>query len=255
MNGQTRPPNSPWEDAVLAASLFAVDPVGTGGVSLRALSGPVRDAWLACLRDSLPSDAPLRRVPLNIADGRLLGGLDLMATLDAGRPIADRGILVEADGGVVLLAMAERVSSATAARIAAVLDTGEVALQRDGIAMVTPTHFGLVLLDEGMTEDERSPGALRDRVALAVDLCGLATRDATQVGPPREDIAAARRRLPDVSTSDALVEAVCSAALALGIASVRAPLQALRVARAAAALGGRCPLNNGLNALSTHCRH
>ena len=40
--------------------------------------------------------------------GRLLGGLDLAATLHAGRPVAERGMLAEANGGIVLLAMAER---------------------------------------------------------------------------------------------------------------------------------------------------
>ena len=51
---------------------------------------------------------PVRHIPLHIADGRLLGGLDLNATLLAGRPVAERGLLAEADGGVLVLAMAER---------------------------------------------------------------------------------------------------------------------------------------------------
>jgi len=235
------PPPAPvaWEDAVLAAALFAVDPAGSVGVSLRASAGPVRESWLAILRALLPAAVPTRRVPLNIADGRLLGGLDLSATLAAGRPVADRGILVEADGGVVLMAMAERLSAATAARLAAVLDTGEVALQRDGVALRSPARFGIVMLDEGMTDDERPPPALRDRVAFHLDLTGVSARDAVAAGPSPADVAVAAARLPEVCTSDAHVLAFCSAALALGIASVRAPLLAMRVARAAAALAGR----------------
>ena len=151
------PANPSWADAVLAASLFAVDPGGTAGISLRSMPGPVRDAWLTILREQLPPAAPLRRVPLHITDGRLLGGLDLTATLGAGRLISDPGILVEANGGVVLMAMAERLMSATAARLTAVLDTGEVVLQRDGLALRSPTRFGVVLLDEGMADDERPP--------------------------------------------------------------------------------------------------
>ena len=68
-----------WHDACWAAALFAVDPAGTG-VALRALAGPVRVRWLALLRGLLP-DGPIRTIPLNIADARLLGGLDLAATL------------------------------------------------------------------------------------------------------------------------------------------------------------------------------
>ena len=103
-------------------ALFAVDPVGTGGVSLRSRAGPVRERWLALLRAALPPSQPLKHLPLHIADGRLLGGLDLNATLLAGRPVAERGLLAEADGGVLVLAMAERLSPATAVHITAAMD-------------------------------------------------------------------------------------------------------------------------------------
>ena len=95
-------------DAALSAALFAIDPVGLGGVILRAPAGPARDGWLALLRGLLPQGTPWRRVPLRIDDTALLGGLDLGATLQAGRPVARQGVLAQADGGVVLLAMAER---------------------------------------------------------------------------------------------------------------------------------------------------
>ena len=47
------------------------------------------------------------------ATDRLLGGLDLAATLRAGRPMPQRGLLAEADGGVLVLAMAERLAAGT----------------------------------------------------------------------------------------------------------------------------------------------
>src|ERR1700733_13531734 len=100
-----------WSDALIAARLFAVDPVGLGGVLLRSRAGPVRDRWLAAMRAASPSSRPFRHVPLHIADGRLLGGLDLNATLLAGRPVAERGLLAEADGGILTLAMAEGLPS------------------------------------------------------------------------------------------------------------------------------------------------
>jgi magnesium chelatase subunit D len=73
-----------WQRAVQVAVLFALDPVGTGGVRLRAGAGPVRDIWLNLLRNLL-GVATLRRMPLSITDERLLGGLDLPATLEIGR--------------------------------------------------------------------------------------------------------------------------------------------------------------------------
>ena len=78
------------EDAALAAALFAVDPQGLGGVALRAPAGAARDQWLALLKRLLPANTPLRRIPLNISDTALLGGLDLGATLQAGRPVSQQ---------------------------------------------------------------------------------------------------------------------------------------------------------------------
>ena len=52
------------------------------------------------------------------------------------------------------------------------------------------------------------------------------------------DIAHARALLPDVKASDNVVQALCAAALALGVYSLRAPLFALKAARCAAALDG-----------------
>ena len=119
----------------MVAAMFAVDPCGLGGVVLRASASPARDEWLALLKKLLPPGTPQRRIPINISDAALLGGLDLGATLSAGRPIAQQGVLAHANDGVVLLAMAERVSLGTAARLAAVLDTQEVAIERDGLAL------------------------------------------------------------------------------------------------------------------------
>jgi magnesium chelatase subunit D len=230
---------SAWSDACLAATLFAVDPAGTGGVAVRAMAGPVRDQWIALLRGLLPASAPMRRVPLHVGDGRLLGGLDLPATLQAGRPVAERGILADVNGGVVELAMAERLSASTAGRIAAVLDLGGVTLERDGVALRTPTRFGVVALDEGMTADERPPEALLDRFAFHLDLSGIDIRAAVHDLYKVDEVVSARTLLPTVRAGDAVFDALCAAAVALGVRSIRASILAVRVARIAAALAGR----------------
>ncbi len=239
MTGAPAAGSSLWADAALAAALLAVDPVAMGGVALRAHAGPVRDTWLTLLRGLLPAAAPVRRLPLHVTDGRLLGGLDLAATLRAGRPVADRGLLAEAEGGVLLVAMAERLTPGTAARLTATLDAGEVLLERDGLALRTPARFGLVALDEGSAEDERPPAALLDRLAFQIDLASISVRDA--IGPVHDAaaVAAARLLLPEVQAAAEILEALCAAAMTLAIDSVRAPLLAMRVARAAAALSGR----------------
>ncbi len=94
-----------WERALLAAALFAIAPA-RAGILVRAAAGPVRQRWLE-VAQSLCA-APWTRVPLGVDAARLLGGLDLAATLQSGRPIHERGLLAGAHGGVLLLAMAER---------------------------------------------------------------------------------------------------------------------------------------------------
>ena len=227
--------SSRWADAVLAALLFAMDPPRTG-IALRAGAGPVRDRWLGLLQRAL-GQTPVKRLPLHIRDERLLGGLDLSATLQAGRPIAQRGLLAESHGGVLLLAMAERLDAGTVARIAMAVDRGEVVAERDGVALAHPARFGLVALDEGEGADEKLRPALADRLALQIDLNGLALADApddVDTTLPGMAEAAAKVEVPG-----ALIDALCGATVVLGVASPRAAYQALCVARAHAALYGR----------------
>ena len=224
-------------DAATIAALFAVDPVGLGGVALRSPACDQRNQWLALLKNLLPAETPLRRVPLNINDTALLGGLDLGATLQAGKPIALQGLLSQADGGVLILAMAERMSLSAAARFGSVLDTGLVALQRDGLDTSVKARLGLVALDEGASDDEQMPSALADRLAFRL-LMGA--QDEDEEGPDwtAEEVLNARQSLPQVTMDEEAVKALCAAALALGIDSLRASVFAVRVARAAAALAG-----------------
>jgi magnesium chelatase subunit D len=236
------PSERAWQQAVQAAVLFAIDPVGLGGVRVRAQAGPVRDAWLGLLRGLLPG-RPQPRMPLSITQERLLGGLDLPATLAAGRPVAQRGLLAEADGGVLLLAMAERLSLGSAAQVAQTLDRQEVVLERDGLCVRNPARFGVVALDEGLADDDGVPAALCDRFAFDIDLRTVSPRvalndDLQMMTSGSTDLDAARERLAAIELPTAMIDALCGAAQSLGVPSLRAPLLALAAARASAALDG-----------------
>ncbi len=227
------------DDASLAASLFAVDPAGLGGVCLRSPVQPARTQWLELLRCLLPPAVALRRIPFNIADDRLLGGLDLTATLRANRPVAERGALAAADGGVVVVTMAERLTAHTAACLDAVLDTGEIVLERDGVPIRDQARVGIVALDESMGDDERVRASLLDRMAFLVDLNGFDLRTPVVPLHDADEIEDARRLVARVDIAPDLVEALCATGMALGAGSVRVSLLALRAAKALAALEGR----------------
>jgi len=246
----TAPSTDPLAEAATVAALFAVDPRGTGGVCLRSLAHPLRAQWLALLRESLPATAPLRRIPCGIPDDRLLGGLDLTATLRANRPVAERGVLAEANDGVIVIAMAERLTSHTAAVLSEAQDSGEVGLARDGVSLRIDTRVGIVALDESMSDEEHVPAGLLDRMAFMLDLNRFSARAQLLPVFTPEEISQARLRLPGINASDEILTALCETALALGAGSPRVSCLALRAARASAALGGRDDVNRDDAALA-----
>jgi magnesium chelatase subunit D len=233
------PSGRDWQRAVQVAALFAIDPARLGGVRVRAHAGPVRDAWLALLKGFLGMRAWVR-VPLSATDERLLGGLDLTATLAAGRPILQSGLLSSANDGVLVLAMAERLSVGVAARITQAMDSGEVAIERDGLRHRSATQFGVIALDEGLQDDEGVPGSLCDRMAFDIDLRSISPRiaDATMAMVGNSEIVHARERLSATDAPDSVIHALCGVALALGVDSLRASSLALAAARVNAALDG-----------------
>lgn len=269
--GAAAPASSPpcaWSDAIHAAALFALDPAGAGpgGLHVRAAAGPVRDRFLALVTALLPVGTSVRRLPADVDAARLDGGLDLAATLATGRPVASEGVLTAAAGGVLVLAMAERLSGAAAARIASAFDGEGSGGRRPGITAgidaaasesagaeaggVTGrvldrglgrsgAGFGVIALDEGIEADERVPTVLSERLGITVDLATVAVTTAVTPAGLAAAVAVARTRLATVRAGDETVTALCTVAAAFGIASLRAPLHALTVAKAAAALAGR----------------
>lgn len=222
---------------VRAADLFAIDPAGLGGIRVRAQAGPVREAFLAALVARLPA-APFAKIPASVTVDRLLGGLALAETLRSGTPVFEPGLLGTLDGGVALLAMAERLPAAAVAPLSEALDRGEVTIARDGFTRRLPARLGLVALDEGIDEEALAP-ALADRLAFEIALDGVDRRSAVASAADPDHLAAARARLAAVTVADPFLVALTEAAVLLGIASLRAPLLALRAALAHAALAGR----------------
>ncbi len=225
------PQGAEFSDPVWAAALTAVDPAGLGGIALRAWSGPLRDAFIKSTCFLLPAATPVKKMPITISDERMMGGLDLAATLRDGKPVMQCGMLSEASGGLLIIAMAERLTANAAARIAAALDFCSA--------------FGIVALDEGLA-DEAPPPALLERLAFTVNELPAEYED----WPTAARVAAARAALSGVTVSDEIIQQICGIAAAFGVDSLRAPLFALRTARALAALHTRTTVEAGDVALA-----
>ena len=164
---------------------------------------------------------PQRRLHPALGDEALYGGLDLTATLAAGRPVRSEGVL--ARPSALILTMAERCPAGLAARLGQALDQ--------------PGH-ALIALDEGAEADEALPAALADRLALFLTLDGIADAEAPPLTMNLARIEDARARLSSVRVPKSAAGLLAGVAKALDIPGLRAPLLALRLARVIAALRG-----------------
>ncbi|MFN9633439.1 MAG: magnesium chelatase, partial [Erythrobacteraceae bacterium] len=209
----TDPQADPLGDAVLAARLFLLTPRLFRGMVLRGAS-PAREALVAALAEHIA----LRRLPGHVDDERLLGGIDLAASLSAGRPVRQTGLIEEAAGGALIAGMAERMDAGVAGRLAQALDEGGAAL---------------VLLDDAAEPDEAPPASLTERLAFACDLSASRRWQGVELAP-------AAGRLADVAPlATQAMQALAATAAMLGVESLRARISAGEAARGLAALEGR----------------
>jgi magnesium chelatase subunit D len=204
----------PLADALIAARLFTIAPKLFGGIVLRG-SSPARDALI----EALAGEIGLRRMPGHVDDERLLGGIDIAASLAAGRPVIQKGLIEEAQGGALIVPMAERMDTSVAGRLVQALDEGKAAL---------------VLLDDSLENDDAPPTSLMERAAFRCDLA--ASRQWQGVALPPAPAAP----LGGVTLLDERqLRALATTAALLGVEDVRALIFAEAAARGAALLAGR----------------
>ena len=223
-------------EAALAGALLAIDPEGLGGAVLLRPTHAAARHWTERLRDAMGALA-MRRLPINATDDRVLGGMDLAATLSSGQRVVMRGVLAESDGGIVVVPLAERALPSTVSALGDALDGGEIRVERDGIAARHAARVAVVALDETAdgAGDVQVAASLTDRLAFQLQL-PVGAQDAWW--PDVADVRAARGRLPVIDGSGAARD-LSALADALGITSLRAVVLAVRAARAHAALEGR----------------
>ncbi|MFB9151389.1 magnesium chelatase subunit D [Roseovarius ramblicola] len=206
-------------DTGRALAALALDPGGLGGLVLRARAGPARAALEVALA-RLPG--PARRIHPDTPDAVLFGGLDVAASLAAGRQVRSTGL--DAAPCHMVLPMAERTRAGLAARLGQMLDAAR--------------GHCLIALDEGAEPDEAAPPALAERLAFHIDLSETRAGDVDIALPAPADLDAARSRLAATTLPEGAATTLTALAARFGIHSLRAPLMALRAARALAALDG-----------------
>lgn len=237
-----------------ALMLLAVDPA-LGGVVIPSAVGSGKSTLARAFADILPEGTPFVELPLNVTEDRLIGGVDLEATLSSGQRVVQHGVLTKAHGGVLYVDSLSLLDSSAVSHIMDAMSRGQVLVEREGLSEVHPADFMLVGTYDP-TDGEVRMG-LVDRIGMIVPFTAqndfrarkkivdtvMGTRDAEDT---RDElrmltgfIEAAREQLPHVSMTSEQMQALIQTALSLGVEGNRADIFAIRAAMASAALEQR----------------
>jgi len=237
-----------------ALLLLAVNPA-LAGVAIAAPVGSGKSTLARAFAALLPAGTPFVELPVGATEDSVLGGLDLEATLAAGRRVIARGLLARAHGGVLYADGLNLLDERAIAHLISALSDGVVRVERDGLSEVHPARFLLVGTYDPVEGEVRR--GLLDRIGLIVPLLPqTGERERAEVvqrnlaHPPNGDaedettmlramIADAREHLPTVHIAEEQMQALVQTALSLGVEGNRADVFAVQAALAKAALDGR----------------
>lgn len=227
--------------ADLMLALSALMPGRLGGVIVDAASADAAAQLGHQLSGWTRTKARAQRLPIGISDEGLSGGLDIAASLAAGRPVSQAGKLAAADGGCLVVPMAERLPRRTAAQIARAVDYSTVSTEREGVSRRVSARFAILLFADAADESEYVPDVLAARIAFR--LPGAFLPACWTPALSAADIDGARARLADVDLPDRQLRAMAAACETLGIINPRVMDFACASMRGLAALAGAARVN------------
>ena len=241
-----------------ALELVAVSP-GIGGVLLRGEKGTAKSTIVRSLAALLPSGR-VRTLALGATEDRVVGGLDLEATLAGGAPRLMPGLLAEVDGGICYVDEVNLLDDHLVDLLLDAAASGLLRVEREGLSASQETAFSLVgsmnpeegalrpqLLDRfGLCVDvrgETDPGArvevIRRRLDFDADPDGFLARWAPQEEALAGRLREARALAPRVGLPSPVRDMIVDVCRRAGCAGHRADVVMARAARAEAALAAR----------------